>query len=81
MLPGLVGQAAHRNFQLQGQAPGLALAGVGQQHHEAITGQAAEQILAPQVQYQQLADGLQHRIAFAVAEALVDGGEVVQVQG
>ena len=58
LLPGLVGQALHRVLQLQRQALGLTLAGIGQQHHETIARQAAQQVLAAQVEQQHVADRL-----------------------
>lgn len=75
-----MGQALHRLLQFQRQQAGLTLAGIGQQHHKTVTGQPAEQIVATQVEQQQLAEGLQHGITFGVAVMLVDGREIVDIQ-
>ena len=80
MLAGFVGQALNCLLQFQGQQSGLTFTRTGQQHDKAVAGQSAEQIVAAQVEQEQLAEGLKHGITFGVAVVLIDRGKVVDIQ-
>ena len=70
----------HRLLQLAGDLLRLLRAGGRQQGDEAVAGQAAEQILAAQVEQQQLGQALQHPIALGVAMLAVETAETVQIE-